>query len=55
MGEYPVVQKYCLMSVRGAWTDFHVDFGEGSGEPSGASEASSRSERSERIGGGEGR
>ncbi|XP_046386449.1 jmjC domain-containing histone demethylation protein 1-like isoform X1 [Ischnura elegans] len=24
---YPKVQKYCLMSVRGCYTDFHVDFG----------------------------
>jgi len=26
-GEYPLVQLYCLMSVAGSWTDFHVDFG----------------------------
>ena len=26
-GEYPLVQKYCLMSVKGSWTDFHLDFG----------------------------
>jgi len=26
-GEYPLVQYYCLMSVAGSWTDFHVDFG----------------------------
>jgi len=25
--QYPKVQKYCLMSVAGCWTDFHVDFG----------------------------
>ncbi|XP_054826546.1 lysine-specific demethylase 2A isoform X1 [Eublepharis macularius] len=25
--QYPKVQKYCLMSVRGCYTDFHVDFG----------------------------
>ena len=25
--KYPKVQKYCLMSVAGCWTDFHVDFG----------------------------
>ena len=25
--KYPKVQKYCLMSVRGCYTDFHVDFG----------------------------
>jgi len=24
---YPKVQKYCLMSVGGCYTDFHVDFG----------------------------
>ncbi|XP_042885733.1 lysine-specific demethylase 2A-like [Penaeus japonicus] len=24
---YPKVQKYCLMSVRGCYTDFHIDFG----------------------------
>ncbi|KAM0748242.1 Clavaminate synthase-like protein, partial [Meredithblackwellia eburnea MCA 4105] len=23
---YPTVQKYCLMSVKGCWTDWHVDF-----------------------------
>ncbi len=23
----PQVQKYCLMGVQGAWTDFHIDFG----------------------------
>ena len=21
---YPKVQKYCLMSVKGCWTDFHI-------------------------------
>ena len=26
-GQYPQVQFYCLMSVAGSWTDFHVDFG----------------------------
>lgn len=26
-GEFPAVQKYCLMSVAGCYTDFHVDFG----------------------------
>ena len=26
-GEYPQVQYYCLMSVAGSLTDFHVDFG----------------------------
>nr|XP_039266845.1 lysine-specific demethylase 2B-like [Styela clava] len=25
--KYPKVQKYCLMSVNGCYTDFHVDFG----------------------------
>lgn len=25
--KYPKVQKYCLMSVKGSYTDFHVDFG----------------------------
>lgn len=25
--KYPKVQKYCLMSVRGSYTDFHIDFG----------------------------
>uniref|UniRef100_A0A8D0BXX9 [histone H3]-dimethyl-L-lysine(36) demethylase n=2 Tax=Salvator merianae TaxID=96440 RepID=A0A8D0BXX9_SALMN len=25
--QYPKVQKYCLMSVKGCYTDFHVDFG----------------------------
>ncbi|KAG8434857.1 hypothetical protein GDO86_012992 [Hymenochirus boettgeri] len=25
--QYPKVQKYCLMSVRGCYTDFHIDFG----------------------------
>ncbi|XP_064200104.1 lysine-specific demethylase 2A isoform X2 [Anguilla rostrata] len=25
--QYPKVQKYCLMSVEGCFTDFHVDFG----------------------------
>ncbi|XP_026102439.1 lysine-specific demethylase 2A-like isoform X2 [Carassius auratus] len=25
--QYPKVQKYCLMSVQGCYTDFHVDFG----------------------------
>lgn len=24
---YPKVQKYCLMSVKNCYTDFHVDFG----------------------------
>ncbi|KAH0621149.1 hypothetical protein JD844_022194 [Phrynosoma platyrhinos] len=24
--QYPKVQKYCLMSVKGCYTDFHVDF-----------------------------
>ncbi|CAL4086162.1 unnamed protein product, partial [Meganyctiphanes norvegica] len=24
---YPKVQKYCLMSVSGCYTDFHIDFG----------------------------
>ncbi|KAF7657436.1 hypothetical protein LDENG_00027090 [Lucifuga dentata] len=24
---YPKVQKYCLMSVQGSFTDFHIDFG----------------------------
>jgi len=24
---YPKVQYYCLMSVAGCWTDFHIDFG----------------------------
>uniref|UniRef100_A0A671VIU2 [histone H3]-dimethyl-L-lysine(36) demethylase n=1 Tax=Sparus aurata TaxID=8175 RepID=A0A671VIU2_SPAAU len=24
---YPKVQKYCLMSVQGCFTDFHIDFG----------------------------
>lgn len=24
---YPKVQKYCLMSVKGSYTDFHIDFG----------------------------
>ena len=24
---YPKVQKYCLMSVEGCWTDFHIDLG----------------------------
>lgn len=23
----PTVQKYCLMSVKDAYTDFHIDFG----------------------------
>jgi hypothetical protein len=27
MGQFPAVQKYCLMSAAGSWTDFHVDFG----------------------------
>lgn len=27
IGEYPAIQKYCLMSVAGSWTDFHIDFG----------------------------
>mgnify|MGYP005992006443 CR=1 FL=1 len=26
-GQYPAVQYYCLMSVAGCYTDFHVDFG----------------------------
>uniref|UniRef100_A0A669DE14 Lysine-specific demethylase 2B n=1 Tax=Oreochromis niloticus TaxID=8128 RepID=A0A669DE14_ORENI len=25
--KYPKVQRYCLMSVKGCYTDFHVDFG----------------------------
>jgi len=25
--EWPKVQKYCLMSPAGAYTDFHIDFG----------------------------
>ncbi|XP_067837895.1 lysine-specific demethylase 2A-like, partial [Heptranchias perlo] len=25
--KYPKVRKYCLMSVRGCYTDFHIDFG----------------------------
>ncbi|ESO95380.1 hypothetical protein LOTGIDRAFT_52553, partial [Lottia gigantea] len=25
--KYPKVQKYCLMSVEGCYTDFHIDFG----------------------------
>ena len=25
-GQYPRVQKYCLMSVKACWTDWHVDF-----------------------------
>jgi len=25
--KYPKVQKYCLMSVKGSYTDFHLDFG----------------------------
>jgi F-box/leucine-rich repeat protein 10/11 len=24
---YPKVQKYCLMSVKNCWTDFHIDLG----------------------------
>ena len=24
---YPKVQKYCLMSVKGCFTDFHIDLG----------------------------
>ncbi len=24
---YPKVQKYCLMSVKGCYTDFHIDMG----------------------------
>ena len=24
---YPKIQKYCLMSVQGCWTDFHIDLG----------------------------
>ena len=26
-GEFPQVQLYCLMSVAGCWTDWHLDFG----------------------------
>jgi len=26
-GEFPQVQRYCLMAARGSYTDFHVDFG----------------------------
>lgn len=26
-GEFPAVQLYCLMSVAGSYTDFHIDFG----------------------------
>jgi F-box/leucine-rich repeat protein 10/11 len=26
-GDHPRVQKYCLMSVAGSYTDFHIDFG----------------------------
>uniref|UniRef100_A0A0K2TRG6 [histone H3]-dimethyl-L-lysine(36) demethylase n=1 Tax=Lepeophtheirus salmonis TaxID=72036 RepID=A0A0K2TRG6_LEPSM len=25
--KYPKVQKYCLMSIEGSYTDFHIDFG----------------------------
>lgn len=25
--KYPKVQKYCLMSVKGCYTDFHIDMG----------------------------
>ncbi len=25
--KYPKVQRYCLMSVAGCYTDFHIDFG----------------------------
>ncbi|XP_072227422.1 lysine (K)-specific demethylase 2Bb [Leuresthes tenuis] len=25
--KYPKVQRYCLMSVKGCYTDFHIDFG----------------------------
>ncbi|GAA99737.1 uncharacterized protein L969DRAFT_89590 [Mixia osmundae IAM 14324] len=25
-GDYPKVQKYCLMSVQKCWTDWHIDF-----------------------------
>ncbi|KAI5481779.1 PHD finger protein 8 [Pseudohyphozyma bogoriensis] len=25
-GQYPRVQKYCLMSVKRCWTDWHIDF-----------------------------
>jgi hypothetical protein len=25
--EYPQVQYYCLMSLAGSYTDFHIDFG----------------------------
>ncbi len=27
VGQYPAVQYYCLMSVAGCYTDFHIDFG----------------------------
>ncbi len=27
VGYYPKVQYYCLMSLRGSYTDFHIDFG----------------------------
>lgn len=27
LDEFPKVQKYCLMSPAGCWTDFHLDFG----------------------------
>jgi hypothetical protein len=26
-GDYPRVQKYCLISMAGSYTDFHIDFG----------------------------
>ena len=26
-GDFPQVQKYCIISMEGAYTDFHVDFG----------------------------
>lgn len=25
--QYPQVQLYCLLSAKGSWTDFHIDFG----------------------------
>lgn len=27
LGQFPQVQKYCLASMAGAYTDFHIDFG----------------------------
>ena len=27
LSDRPKVQKYCLMSVKGCYTDFHIDFG----------------------------